>query len=99
MFPGGRAGSRCAPASPACGRSAATTAHKGDFHQWIYYDLLYVRHLSLWLDLKILALTPLSFMRSGYIPLRWLLAPEKYGERRAARRESESEAVAGPIRG
>ena len=62
--------------------------HKGDFHQWIYYDLLYVRNLSLWLDIKIMALTPLSFVRSGYIPLRWLLAPEKYGERRSARREA-----------
>jgi lipopolysaccharide/colanic/teichoic acid biosynthesis glycosyltransferase len=61
--------------------------HKGDFHQWIYYDLLYVRHLSFWLDLKIMALTPLSFTRSGYIPLRWLLAPEKYGERRSASRD------------
>jgi lipopolysaccharide/colanic/teichoic acid biosynthesis glycosyltransferase len=63
--------------------------HKGDFHQWIYYDLLYVRHMSFWLDLKILALTPLSFVRSGYIPLGWLLAPEQYGERRSARREAE----------
>jgi lipopolysaccharide/colanic/teichoic acid biosynthesis glycosyltransferase len=26
----------------------------GDFHQWIEYDLLYVQHMSLWLDLKIL---------------------------------------------
>ena len=64
---------------------------KGDFHQWIYFDLLYVRHLSFWLDTKILALTPLSFLRSGYIPLRWLLAPSQYGERRAARREAERE--------
>lgn len=60
---------------------------KGDFHQWIYFDLLYVRNMSLWLDLKILALTPLSFVKSGYIPLRWLLPPEKYGERRSARRD------------
>jgi lipopolysaccharide/colanic/teichoic acid biosynthesis glycosyltransferase len=60
---------------------------KGDFHQWIYFDLLYVRNMSLWLDLKILALTPLSFLKSGYIPLRWLLPPQKYGERRAARRD------------
>ena len=65
---------------------------KGDFHQWIYYDLLYVRNLSLWLDIKILALTPLSFVRSGYIPLRWLLAPETYGERRSARRTDEAPA-------
>ena len=42
--------------------------HKGDFHQWIYYDLLYVRHLSLWLDLKILALTPLSFVAERLHP-------------------------------
>jgi lipopolysaccharide/colanic/teichoic acid biosynthesis glycosyltransferase len=26
----------------------------GDFHLWIYYDIAYVKHLSLWLDLKIL---------------------------------------------
>jgi lipopolysaccharide/colanic/teichoic acid biosynthesis glycosyltransferase len=26
----------------------------GDFHQWIYYDLAYVRHFSVWLDIKIL---------------------------------------------
>lgn len=28
-----------------------------DFHQWIYYDMLYVRHVSLALDLKILLAT------------------------------------------
>jgi lipopolysaccharide/colanic/teichoic acid biosynthesis glycosyltransferase len=65
--------------------------HKGDFHQWIYYDLLYVRNLSLWLDLKILALTPLSFLRSGAIPLRWLLAPERYGERRSRSRAAQAD--------
>jgi len=32
----------------------------GDFHQWIEYDFLYVRHLSIWLDLKILAATVLT---------------------------------------
>jgi len=63
---------------------------KADFHQWIYYDLLYVRNVSLWLDLKILALTLASFVRGGYVPLRWVLPPEAYGERRtAARLESE----------
>jgi lipopolysaccharide/colanic/teichoic acid biosynthesis glycosyltransferase len=30
---------------------------EGDFHQWIEYDLLYVQHLSFWLDLKILTAT------------------------------------------
>jgi lipopolysaccharide/colanic/teichoic acid biosynthesis glycosyltransferase len=29
----------------------------GDFHQWIEYDLMYVRHLTIWLDLKILVAT------------------------------------------
>jgi lipopolysaccharide/colanic/teichoic acid biosynthesis glycosyltransferase len=33
---------------------------EGDFHQWIEYDLLYVQHLSFWLDLKILAATFLT---------------------------------------
>ena len=33
---------------------------EGDFHEWIYYDLAYVRHLSIWLDLKILFRTVLS---------------------------------------
>jgi lipopolysaccharide/colanic/teichoic acid biosynthesis glycosyltransferase len=64
--------------------------HKGDFHQWIYYDLLYVRNLSLWLDLKIMALTFLSFARGGGIPLHWLLAPAKYGERRSAARRADA---------
>jgi lipopolysaccharide/colanic/teichoic acid biosynthesis glycosyltransferase len=69
---------------------------RGDFHQWIYYDLLYVRHLSPWLDLKIMALTPLSFAKGGHIPLSWLLSSEKYGERRSAARAAESLAGAHP---
>jgi lipopolysaccharide/colanic/teichoic acid biosynthesis glycosyltransferase len=63
---------------------------KGDFHQWIYYDLLYVRNMSLWLDLKIVALTFVSVARGGCIPLSWLLRPEKYGERRARARAAET---------
>ena len=59
---------------------------RGDFHQWIYFDLLYVHNVSLLLDLKILALTLVSFTKGGYIPVSWLLAPEAYGERRTARR-------------
>jgi len=72
--------------------------HKGDFHQWIYYDLLYVRNVSLWLDLEIMALTFLSFARGGAIPLSWLLAPEKYGERRARRRAPAPDAAPDPGR-
>jgi lipopolysaccharide/colanic/teichoic acid biosynthesis glycosyltransferase len=62
--------------------------HKADFHQWIYYDLLYVRNVSLWLDLKIIAVTALSFARGGAIPLSWLLPPRTYGERRSRPRSS-----------
>jgi lipopolysaccharide/colanic/teichoic acid biosynthesis glycosyltransferase len=64
--------------------------HKSDFHQWIYYDLLYVRNMSLRLDVKIAALTFLSFARGGYIPLSWLLPPEKYGERRSKARQADT---------
>jgi lipopolysaccharide/colanic/teichoic acid biosynthesis glycosyltransferase len=67
---------------------------KSDFHQWIYYDLLYVRHLSPMLDLRILTLTLLSFTRGGYIPLGWLLPPEKYGERRKGTRSAGRRAEA-----
>jgi lipopolysaccharide/colanic/teichoic acid biosynthesis glycosyltransferase len=45
----------------------------GDFHQWIEYDLLYVRHASIWLDLKILTATVLTL--GGKRPVRssWLV--------------------------
>jgi lipopolysaccharide/colanic/teichoic acid biosynthesis glycosyltransferase len=33
---------------------------EGDFHQWIAYDIMYVRHLSFWLDVKILLATVLT---------------------------------------
>lgn len=32
----------------------------GDFHQWIEYDISYVRNFSIWLDIKILAYTILT---------------------------------------
>jgi lipopolysaccharide/colanic/teichoic acid biosynthesis glycosyltransferase len=46
----------------------------GDFHQWIEYDLLYVRHRSWWLDLKILAATILTLGgKAGHVPAAWLV--------------------------
>jgi hypothetical protein len=33
---------------------------EGDFHQWIEYDLLYVQHMSMVFDLKVLAATVLT---------------------------------------
>ena len=40
----------------------------GDFHQWIYYDLLYVGNVSLMVDLKILAYTVRTL--GGRYPVR-----------------------------
>jgi lipopolysaccharide/colanic/teichoic acid biosynthesis glycosyltransferase len=46
----------------------------GDFHQWIEYDLLYVQHLSFWLDLKILVATLVTLGgKAGHIPSSWLV--------------------------
>jgi lipopolysaccharide/colanic/teichoic acid biosynthesis glycosyltransferase len=48
----------------------------GDFHQWIEYDLLYVQHLTLMLDLKILAGTLLTLGgKISHIPASWLVTP------------------------
>jgi lipopolysaccharide/colanic/teichoic acid biosynthesis glycosyltransferase len=58
---------------------------KGDFHQWIYYDLLYVQSMSFWLDVKILVATFVALARGSHVHLSWLIPPEKYGERRAGK--------------
>ena len=39
-----------------------------DFHQWIFYDLAYVKHFSLWLDAKILFWTIASLRRTPTRP-------------------------------
>jgi lipopolysaccharide/colanic/teichoic acid biosynthesis glycosyltransferase len=46
----------------------------GDFHQWIRYDLLYVRHLSPLLDLKILLATLLTGGGRSHVPLSSILS-------------------------
>ncbi len=45
----------------------------GDFHQWIEYDLLYVRHISFAVDVKILIATLLTAGGKGHVPLSWIL--------------------------
>jgi lipopolysaccharide/colanic/teichoic acid biosynthesis glycosyltransferase len=48
----------------------------GDFHQWIEYDLLYVQHLSFWLDLRVLAATLLTLGgKASHVPASWLVRP------------------------
>ena len=52
----------------------------GDFHQWIYYDLLYVRHMSPWVDLKILFATLITLGGKGHVPLSWVIPPSTFQE-------------------
>ncbi len=73
----------------------------GDFHQWIYFDVLYVRHLSLWLDLRVLLATFLTMGGRWSVPL-WFMIPRAGMERTAtalapdwpARRAAASPAAA-----
>jgi len=46
---------------------------EGDFHQWIEYDLLYVRHMSFALDVRILVATLISFGGQRPVSLGWVL--------------------------
>jgi YD repeat-containing protein len=45
----------------------------GDFHQWIYFDLLYVRHRSLMLDVRIMLATFLTLGGRWNVPLSWMI--------------------------
>lgn len=58
---------------------------KGDFHEWIYYDIAYVRHFSFWLDLKIILATLVTFGGRVSVPLSWIL-PQEQRHSRSARR-------------
>jgi len=51
----------------------------GDFHQWIQYDLLYVRHLSPAVDLKIFLATIVTLGGRWPVPLS-LIIPAERGE-------------------
>jgi lipopolysaccharide/colanic/teichoic acid biosynthesis glycosyltransferase len=46
---------------------------EGDFHQWIEYDLLYVRHMSFALDVRIVVATAISFGGQKPVALSWVL--------------------------
>lgn len=49
---------------------------EGDFHEWIFFDINYVRHFSVWLDLKIIAATFLALL-GWRIPLAYLIPLNK----------------------
>lgn len=67
----------------------------GDFHQWIHYDILYVRNASYWLDLKIIVHTILSLGGRRPVPVTRLLPAEKL----CAWSELEAPPAAEPARG
>jgi lipopolysaccharide/colanic/teichoic acid biosynthesis glycosyltransferase len=46
---------------------------EGDFHQWIEYDLLYVREMSPALDFRILLATVITGGGLGSVPIEWVL--------------------------
>lgn len=48
----------------------------GDFHQWIAYDVAYVRKLSFWLDVKVLAATVFSFAGRWRVPASWMIGTD-----------------------
>lgn len=50
----------------------------GDFHQWIEYDVLYVQHMSLLLDIKIVAATLLTLAgKLTHVRPSWLIREER----------------------
>ncbi len=50
---------------------------EGDFHQWIYYDLLYVEHMSAIVDLKIILATIFTLGGKWCVPLTWIVPAHK----------------------
>ena len=51
---------------------------QGDFHEWIFYDVMYVRHFSIWLDIKILVITVITLGGRRRVPLSWLIRPTRW---------------------
>jgi len=55
----------------------------GDFHQWIHFDMLYVRHLSFWLDLRIMLATALTASGRWPVPVGWMIPARQLHARQA----------------
>lgn len=53
----------------------------GDFQQWIFYDMLYVKNLSIWVDLRIITATILTLGGWWSTPLPLVLSAKQYDSR------------------
>jgi lipopolysaccharide/colanic/teichoic acid biosynthesis glycosyltransferase len=70
----------------------------GDFHQWIEYDLLYVQHISIWLDLRILAATFFTLGgKVGHVPASWLVRSATIEGQAIPSRHARTNATAEPV--
>jgi len=57
---------------------------EGDFHEWIFYDIAYVRYFSIWLDLKILVATVLTGGGRRSVSISWFIPTESNSPLEAA---------------
>ncbi|MFQ5463740.1 MAG: sugar transferase [Phycisphaerae bacterium] len=69
----------------------------GDFHQWIFYDRIYVLHQSVWLDLKILVATILTFGGRWSVPHTWLVRSDASIAAQAADSNNANRPGASPL--
>ena len=76
---------------------------RGDFHQWIHYDLLYVRNVSFRLDVFIFAATIFTLGGRTPVPLRLMLGrrprtrTRRFAVADATRFRARSETLRGPV--
>ena len=68
----------------------------GDFHQWIQYDLLYVRHVSFAVDVRIFAATLLTLGGRWPVPVSRIIGGAAPRLRRAFAGAAMGEAIAAP---
>jgi lipopolysaccharide/colanic/teichoic acid biosynthesis glycosyltransferase len=48
---------------------------RGDFHEWIHFDILYVRNMSIWLDVKIFLATVATLGGKWSLPVSVFVRP------------------------
>ncbi len=51
---------------------------EGDFHEWIFYDTIYVKRFSLWFDVKIFVATLLTLGGRWNVPLSWIVRSQQH---------------------